>query len=145
MQLLSFIFSLLIHSLMMVFRETETCSCVIPMFIHIVFDGCGSWFHCFKILHAFLSSPMLATNPTHLMLLIFHHPYTIWWEVHIQKFLIMQFPLICCCLEVHISSSAPTTQTPSTHICNFTVPLYIFMQDMKLSHILTTILFTITK
>ena len=111
----------------------------------MVFDGCGSWFYCFKILHALLSSPMLATNPAHLISLIFHHPYSIWWEVHIQKFLIMQFPLTCCCLEVHISSSAPTTRTPSTHICNFTFTTYIFMQNMKLSHILTTILFTITK
>jgi hypothetical protein len=55
---------------------------------------------------------MLATNPAHLILLIFHHPYTIWWEVHIPKFFIMQFPLTCCCLEVQISSSAPTTQHP---------------------------------
>jgi hypothetical protein len=87
---------------------------------------------------------MLATNPAHLIVLIFDHPYPIWWEVHIPKFHIMQFPLTCCCLEVQISSSAPTTQHPQPIHIQLHNYIYIFMQDMKLSHILTTVLLTNT-
>jgi len=92
--------------------EKLTHAAPLHLFINMAFDGCGTWFYCFKTLHAFLSSPTLATNPAHLILLIFYHPYTIWWEVQTPKFLIMQFPLTCCCLEFQISSSAPTTQHP---------------------------------
>ena len=114
------------------------------MFIHMVFAGCGSWFYCFKILHAFLSSPMLATNPAHLILLIFHHPYSIWWAVRIQKFLIMQFPLTCCCLEVLICFLS----TKYSNILNPHMQLHIYHIHFYARYEAkpyTTILFTIIK
>jgi hypothetical protein len=58
---------------------------------------------------------MQSTHPAHLILLIFHHPNTIWWEY--KSFTSCKFLQLTVPWGVHIFSSGPTTRTPSTNIC----------------------------